>query len=632
MKKVNAFLPPILVVLLTLTIILSNADFNSLGFADAAEFALLSQLKGVAHAPGFPAYILLSAVFTTLAGYAGWGMIGSLVVFSAVCTATASLLLYLTVVRLLRYTWTDLDKIRTQTIAVVTAIAPVTGTTIWHWSHSVEVYALQILAAMLLLHGFVMRETGRAKTGLLLAGTGIGIGLANHHLTMLLLLPFMALLWKPGWLQAITIKSGKKSKPQPNALLYHDLRMLTIPAVLIPLVAYGWMMIRAGSALPFAFGQPDTAERLLYHLSGGAWIDNTTSVVKGIVAMRTPYFLRITFEQLFFMGILMLLGIIYLYTSRRNRLWLALSGYFLLVLVYQLRIDQTTDTDAYLCAPYFLLFALAPFGMARVCGWYARAFYLLPLVVLVQAVLHFPKTDQRDMDLSTALMRDLDQSCPKGAIVLIADWTNIINYNYARINSNFRKDLCVLNYDIKFTHHELFKRNYPEVYAAVSDSYDRFIALLGQYHPQEIYNTGCKLDQPDLFNAYLQVIRDLQRYAQQHQVPFMADPKAYVFLSQQGLFPTAHVSGSYISDRPGTGNDAFLEFRHGWIQNTHVKMDPAAADKLVDLEAAFDLQRRYWQQAGDTLRYQKADQHYTTVKRMQQQMKKKMAFLFRPAS
>lgn len=632
MKKINVILPPLLVVLLTMTIILSNAVFNSLGFADAAEFALLSQLKGVAHAPGFPAYILLSSLFSTIAGYAGFGQIGSLVVFSAVCTTTASLLLYLTAVRLLRYTWTDLNTIRTQTIAVVTAIAPVTGTTIWHWSHSVEVYALQILAAMLVLHGFVCRETGSIKNGLLLAGTGIGIGLANHHLTMLMLLPFMALLWKPGWLQAITIQTRKKSKPTPSPFFHRDLRLLMMPAVMIPLVAYGWMMLRAGSALPFAFGQPDTADRLLYHLSGGAWIDNTTSVVKGIVAMRTPYFLRITFEQFFFTGAFMLLGVIYLYTSRRNRLWLALFGYFLFVLVYQLRIDQTTDTDAYLCAPYFLLFTLAPFGMARVCGWYARAFYFLPLVVIVQAVVHFQKTDQREMDLSTALLRDLDQSCPKGAIVLIADWTNIINYNYARINSNFRKDLCVLNYDIKFTHYELFKRNYPEVYAAVAGSYDRFITLLGQYHPQEIYNTGCKLDQPDLFNAYLQLIRDLQRYARQQQVPFMADPKAYVFLSQQGLFPTAHVSGSYISDRPGTGNDVFLEFRHQWIHNKHVRMDPAAADKLVDLEAAFDLQRRYWQQTGDSVRYQKADQHYTSVKRIQQQMKKKMAFLFRPAS
>jgi hypothetical protein len=61
-------------------------------------------------------------------------------------------------------------------------------------------------------------------------------------------------------------------------------------------------------------------------------------------------------------------------------------------------------------------------------------------------------------------------------------------------------------------------------------------------------------------------------------------------------------------------------------------MDPAASDKLVDLEAAFDLHQRYWQQTGNTNNYQLAEKHYTGIKRMQNKMKKKMAFLFRPAN
>lgn len=630
--KTPKFTPALLAFTIPLLLSLSNANLSILGFADAAEFALLSDLAGVAHAPGFPAYILLSAGFTTLAELFGMNHIAALVLFSSFCTSLASLLLYLTSDRLLKATWPELNDIRRNTINVITAIAPITGTTIWHWSHGVEVYALQILASMLVLHGMVLRETGQVKKGLIMAGIGIGLGMSNHHLTMLLLLPFMSLLWKPGWLNIITIKGKQKNTGTPFRLSFNEIKPLLVPAFLIMFVSYGWMMYRAGYALPFAFGNPDTLDRLIYHLSGGAWIKNTTTAVKGIVGMRTPYFLRISFEQFFFAGIFIVLGVIYLYTSRRNRFWLALFGYYVLVLVYQLRIDQTTDTDAYLCAPFFLLFALAPFGMGRVSQWYARAFYFLPLIILLQAGLHFGKTDQRDMDLSHALMKDLNQGCPQGSIVLIADWTNVINYYYARIHDGFRNDLCVLNYDLKFTHYDLFRRNYPEVYKAVSASYDRYIQLLGQYHPDEIYNTGCTLDQPELLNAYLQVIRELQQYARKKNVPFMADPKAYVFLAQQGLFPDAHVSGAYLADRPGTGNDEFLKFNHQWIQNKHVLMDPAASDKLVDLEAAFDLHQRYWQQAGNTNNYQLAEKRYTGIKRMQNKMKKKMAFLFRPAN
>ncbi len=624
-KRIGLFI----VLTISFSLLLSNANFTSLGFADAAEFALQSDLTGIAHAPGFPAYILLSKLIATLLQAFGVSHIGALVIFSALCTAFASVLLYQTSALLLQHGWPGLDPTRIQFISITTALLPVTGTTIWHWSHSVEVYALQILATMMVLYGLTLRETGKHASGLLLAGAGIGIGLSNHHLTMILLLPFAALLWKPGWLSPVILSGKRKSTGAPSTYINKDLRLLLLPAVLLPLLGYGWMFFRSSAELPFAFGSPDNVNRLFYHLTGGAWIQNTQAVVKGIIAMRTPYFLRISFEQFFFAGIFIVLGCIYLYTGKRNRLWLALLGYYLFLLVYQLRIDQTTDTDAYLCSPFFLLFALVPFGMARVCSWYARAFYFLPVIVIIQAGIHFHKTDQRDMDLSTALMNDLNAATPKGAIVLIADWTNVINYHYARIHDGFRKDLCVLNYDLKFTHYDLFRRNYPDVYRAVSVSYDRYIRLLGNYHPHEIYNTGCTLDQPELADAYLQVIKDLQQYARQHNVPFMADPKAYVFLSQQGVFPTAHVSGSYISDRPGQGNDAFLRFDHHWIHNAHVIADPAASDKLVDLEAAFDFQRMYWQQTGDQQRFLLAEKNYKSIKQMQNRMKKKMAFLFR---
>ncbi|MFN8155541.1 MAG: DUF2723 domain-containing protein [Bacteroidia bacterium] len=620
---------PVLVFICAISLLLSNAAFNSLGFADAAEFALLSDLAGIAHAPGFPAYILLSKFISMLLEGFGLSHISALVAFSAICTSLAAVLLYHTSALLLQYGWTGLDTTRIRFISFTTALLPLTGTTIWHWSHSVEVYALQILAAMMVLYGMTLRETGKHASGLLLAGAGIGIGLSNHHLTMILLLPFAALLWKPGWLSPVILSGKRKSTGAPFTYINKDLRLLLLPAVLLPLLGYGWMFFRSSAGLPFVFGNPDNLERMFYHLSGGAWIKNTQTVVKGIIAMRTPYFLRISFEQFFFSGIFMVLAIIYLYTGKRNRLWLALFGYYFFLLIYQLRIDQTTDTDAYLCTPFFLLFALVPFGMARVCSWYARAFYFLPLLLAIQAVIHYPKTDQRDMDLSNALMRDLDTAAPKGAIMLIADWTNVINYNYARIHDGFRKDLCVLNYDLKFTHYDLFRRNYPEVYKAVSVSYDRYIQLLGQYHPEEIYNTGCTLDQPELVAAFIQVVKDLQTYAKNHHVPFMADPKAYVFLAQQGLFSNTHVSGSYVSDQPGQGNDAFLRFDHRWIHNTHVLSDPAAADKLVDLEAAFDFQRTYWQQTGDQQRMQLAEKNYRSIKQMQNRMKKKMAFLFR---
>ncbi len=614
---------------ITLALSLSNATFEVLGFADAAEFALCSSIQGIAHPPGFPAYVFLSSVFTSLSGLFGLKGVAGLVVFSAFCQSLAAAVLFLCSMQFLKYTFKELSGLTHTSIALCTSLAPITGTTLWHWSHSVEVYSLQVLATSLVLLGLTQRETGNIRKGSILTGIGVGIGLSNHHLSMILLLPFLILLWPKGWLLAPekNIKTPGSNNPADRKEL-----MISIGIVgTVLLFFYGWMWLRSGEPLTFAFGSPDSPGRFLYHLSGGAWIKNTQATVKGIAALRSPYFFRISFEQFFFCGLFLVLGVIYLLSSKRYRLGLLPLVFYLVFLAYQLRIDQTADTDAYLCAPFFLLYIPVTFGMARVCTWHRYFLILLPLFIVVQGALHFSKTDLRDFDLSTALLNDLDESAAPGSIVLLADWTSVINYHYARETSGFRKDLCVLNYDIKFTHYDLFRRNQPFVYKAVQPQYDRYIALLEKYHPEEIYNTGCTLDQRDLLEAYLDVIRALRAYCIENNKCFMADPKAFLFLSQQGQFPSQFISGCLVADKPGQGNDAFLKLNHRWLKNEHALSDPSAADKLVDLEAALDFQRIFWKQTGDTLRYQIADTRYREIKSIQQKMKKRMKFLFRPS-
>jgi len=626
----NTRLLAVAVFLLALWIPLSNASFDTLGFADAAEFALVSDLAGIAHAPGFPAYVLLSKLFSLILQLSGFSHISSLVIFSTLCTAAAAVLLYETSRLLLHYGLGLPNDTKSAIIAATAALLPVTGSTIWHWSHSVEVYSLQVLAVTLVFHGLTIRETGKGHSGTSWCASGLAIGLANHHLTMIMFIPFFLLLWTRGWLMPLQLKKKKPAAAGDGRGFFGvEMRNLTLMTTGLLMVFYGWMYIRAGAALPFAFGSPDSMDRLFYHLSGGAWIKNTQAVVKGIVGMRLPYFTRLTIEQTLFSAGFMLASIIYLFKTGRNRLWLALTGYFLLIFIYQLRIDQTADTDAYLCTPFFLLGALVPFGLARSFQSIPKTLWAAPLLIAGQFIINYDRTDLRDFDLSRTLLRDIDKSAPRGSVILIADWTNVINYTYARIEGGFRKDLCVINYDLKFTHHEIFRRNYPEVYRAVAPQYDHFIELLGRYHPQEIYNTGCTLDQPDLLRAYGDVVTALQSYCRSRGVAFMADPKAYVYLSQQGLFSAFHPSGPFISLTPGTGNDEFLRMDYQWLNNRHSLNDPSASDKLVDLEAAYDMQRMYWQGKGDSTRMVMAENNFTEIKKRQAEMKKKMAFLFR---
>ncbi|MFM9056930.1 MAG: protein O-mannosyl-transferase family, partial [Bacteroidota bacterium] len=560
---------------IVLTIPLLNAPTGSLGFADASEFALCVELGSIAHPPGFPAYILLAHGFMAAVSQL-MGTIDALMLFSALCMALASLLLFRVSEVICAAVFPGESPLYRLLAATVSALAPITGATIWHWSHAVEVYTLQVLFSCMLLNGIILRQEGKVRAGSLWAGLAIGLGLANHHLSMVFLLPVALVLWPLGWLRTpFTAPKGNSKQPAQGlltSLREPDTAFGAALALAVLIVCYGWMMISSAADHAFAFGSADTFSRLMYHLSGGAWIKNTQSVVKGIVGMRLPYFMNLVAYQFLAMGAFIIAGFIVLTRSSAKRLAWVLCGFFVVLLLYQLRIDQTADTDAYLCVPFVLLSVLIGPGilqLSRLRPWMpATALVLIPF----QLMLNFPRTDLRDFDLGPALMNDLSDAAPKGSVVLIADWTTSIMAQQARISRDYRTDLCVLNYDIKFTHRDLLQRNHPEVYAAIAPEYERLMGLFEQFHPEELYNTGCTLDQPALLAAYKATIDALQRYCRNKGVEFLADPKAYVFLSQQGLFPTAQMSGSMISNTAGNdqGNDAFLNKKHAWIDNSCV--------------------------------------------------------------
>jgi hypothetical protein len=617
-------------------IFLSNASFHNLGFADASEFALVTKFFGIAHPPGFPSYVLFATFFSKLIGLSGLTHVSTLVIFSSACVAFSCMLLYLTSWEILSKLNKDENTRNNELVSLIASIVPAAGSTIWHWAHSVEVYGFQLFASGLLIYGVTAFEIKKEIRFVIMAAFGYALGLANHHLSMILFSPFLLLLLSPGWLDLPkSTKENSKKKTSSKPPFWYFLKEKSFlyfsgTTLLLLIIFYGWMMVRAATPLYFAFGSPDNLSRLFYHLSGGAWIKNTQAEVKGIIGMRFPYFMSLKFGQFLFFLPVLIAGIIALLNKKLSRLLVMIVGYYLLVLIYQLRIDQTADTDAYMVTPFYFLCLLLPFGILMITNLNKKLIYLFPLLIIFQFFMNYPKTDLTKFDLSDSLMKEIDRAAPKGSVILIADWTSIITYTYYRNEYNFRPDLFVLNYDLKFTYFKLLERNYPPLYKAIKPEYDRYINLLGEAHPAEIYNTGCSLDNPQLLEAYLDVIKKLQSYCRSNEVAFMADPKAYVTLNQYGVFKDAYVSGCLVSNvQTGKGNE-FTKLDFHWLNEPRLSMEPAAADKLVDLEAALDFNRNYYTQTGETNYADAAENSYQRIKRLQREMKKNMPFLFRP--
>jgi hypothetical protein len=618
-------------------IYLSNAS-DALGFADAGEFALVTKILSIAHPPGFPSYVFTGWLWGKLAAIFNSSHVWNMIYYSVFCSAAGCVLLYLTVVKILERN-ENLAEWAKHAVSFLTGAGYASGVTVWYWSHGVEVYAFQILAFALLLYGLVCYNLERKKYQLIIAAVGMGLGLTNHHLTMVLFMPFALVFFANNILiPAAPVASGKKNKntaPQSNFFsnLFQNKDVYWAIGITVGIMIffYGAMMVRAAAEVPFKFGSPDNFSRLMYHLSGGAWIKNTQQEVEGIIAMRFPYFMQLTFEQLLAVLPFVIGGIIFLLQMNLRLLLLPTVVYYLLLLFYQLRIDQTADTDAYMIFPFYALCLLVPYGIIWLSRFQKHLWFTMPALTAVAVFVNFPKANSKDYNVSTSIMHTLDYSTPKNSVVIIADWTTVANYYYYRIAENFRPDLIVLNYDLKFTHKDILPTMYPEFYSYIKKEYDHFINLLIKYHPQQAYNTGCTLDNIELSNAFRDLTFKMQEYAKVKNVAYMTDPKTFVFSLRDKLMTTqSHVSGMFVSKTPTGLGKEFLNLDYAWLKSERIMRDPAASDKVVDLEAMLDFHRNFYKNSNDNENYQKAQNSYLRIKQLQKDMKAEMPFLFRP--
>lgn len=610
---------------------------TSLGFADAGEFAIVTKIAGIAHAPGFPAYVIMGWLFSKMFFLFTGNHVLSMVLFSALCNAAASLLLYLTLAKFLSRFLKKETEFSTNAMlsAFGAAISFATGYTVWHWANSVEVYAFHLLAFSLLIFGLTVFNLEKSKLHLVIAASGLAMALANHHLTVIFFLPFIPFFFTEKFFappQPVQ-KSKKVTSKMPgyfSFLLSKNFRVFILITAAITILFYGWMFICAGQEMAFKFGQPDNFSRLFYHLAGGAWQKNTVVQTEGLIALRFPYFMMLLIKHLFLFIPFAVAGFVFLIHKKLRALAFSVIIYFLLLFIYQLRIDQTADTDAYLLLPFFFFGFPVAAGLYAALGKWNWIKWVLPLIIIVQMAFYFPLQNKRDYNVSESLMHQLDECTPKDAVLLISDWTLVSQYTYYRFGENFRPDLILLNYDLKFTNWKLLPYHYPHLYDYIKPEYDRFIDLLGRTHPQEIYNTGCTLNTPELMNAYVVTVLKIKAYCNEKNVAFMSDPRAYLFLKEYKIYGNeSHMSGMFISDKPTALGKTFLHLPFTWLHSKQLLTEPAATDKIVDFEAALDFSKNYYTLLHDTAAFQSAEKSYLFIKDLQKKLKANMPFVYR---
>lgn len=616
---------------------------NALMFDDAAEFALVIHLGSIAHAPGTPAYILGGMIWNALLSFVHPDLITNLNLFSVVLVSSAVALLYLSLRNFLLLS-NDRTEPDTNTLlaSAFAALAFGLGPVTWSWGNTIEVYGFQVFAMALLLFGLTSWRRNNRSVFLALAGIGWALGLSNHHLTMIVFSPFIPFFFLPGFFTP-KIRSVQKKKKQdqsgPGVLtgLYQVIRSreflrFTAFSAVLTLSCYGWMFWRAQSEYPFMFGQPNNLGALFFHVRGGAYTKNITDTSSGMMAVRFPYFLQLTAQQLGIFLIPFAWGIYRLFSSRRRLPAFVVLSFYLLLFIYQVRNNQWASTDAYMLLPFLAMSIPVAEGLFSLLErpWIR---WLVPLALVLNfSVPGYAEHNRKSYPVSRDLMELLDASAPKNSVVIISDWSTVIQYYYYRIVENFRPDLTVLNYDIKFTHYRILPILYPELYRKIRAEYDGFIEALRSEHPYQVVNTGCDLNTVYLMAKFKTLVARIEKVCQDEKRPFLIDPKGFVFYTQQGLIsPQRHVSGCLISSMPPDSVSAarFLAMDFPFLNSPLLRHDPSCLDKVVDFQAMLDQHISYYQGSGDTARLRQAEASREKILKLQRELRESMSFAYR---
>ena len=197
-------------------------------FDDAAEFALVVNIGSIAHPPGTPAYIFFGMLWTKLLSITGLNTINALTLFSSFCISLASVLFFLTL-KAININVFRIENIKSSIICCSTAIAFSTAATSWAWGNTIEVYGFQVLSMATAFYGLTFYHFYRNNLSIFIASAGLAAGLSNHHLTMILFLPFIFLFFTKNLFDKELIIDKKKSKIKSESfitLLFNVLLMV----------------------------------------------------------------------------------------------------------------------------------------------------------------------------------------------------------------------------------------------------------------------------------------------------------------------------------------------------------------------------------------------------------------------
>ncbi len=509
---------------------------------DSGELILAAYGPGIAHPPGFPLYVLLgwlfsrlplgsvavrlnlmSAVFAALAVVvAGWAVGVSLPAFSVAAGQRVSPHLRR------RRTRRTPGRAKGASPAWLSLLPPVTAAlclafslTLWNWATVAEVYTLNVFLTALLLALLLLwrrrREAGGTATALACGAALVyGLGLANHHVTILLLAPAIAgwllpeLVTGPCWLAVAGARMVRGRRAEAGAALAESRRALgavgrTLAALprrrvtwlallclLAGLSVYAYLPLRAAQQPLLNWGDPSTLERLWWHVTAKQYRVNLFSSSPGRIGEQLVFGLGLWARQFTPLGLAVAgLGLWALW--RRDRRLLAFTVLVVLFdVLYAVNYDIAEDGDAYYL-PAFLMTAVwigwgawAALAWARKRGpttWGTVAVTSLLLPALALGV-NYRHDDKSRYYVAYDYATNTLNNVATDGLLFTDDWQLYSPLLYLQHVERLRPDVTVVDVLLlqnRSWYAQYLRQNYPNVVDGSQAALDAFLEQLSLF-------------------------------------------------------------------------------------------------------------------------------------------------------
>lgn len=410
---------------------------------DSGETATLAALLGLGHPPGYPLHTLIGRLAVLiLPGNPAFG----LNLFSAFLAASTITAFCLLLIRLGRQISLNISTPCLLLAALTASLMLALGPVFWHQALVAKgsIYHLNNLLSVLLLSALLQAQPGSRKNparALAFFWLGLGLGLAHHYMSQMVLFPAYALLLAraggPGsWLARVRRVAARGWLILPGLSLYAylPLRTLNHPAV-------AWSAVSSFSDLFF------NLSRAQYAASEGA---RSASVV---LAQVGAIFIMALKEGQYIGPILALLAAIWLFKAKAPLRWaLMLGGLFPFVAAasyFNLEADRLWVMKPHLFPGYMmqaLLAGLALVLVASLPGARLRGLLLaLPLALtLGLGAAFWPEANLAHWHYALDGARNLMLGAPKDSVIYLSGDSTIFPLWYLQRYERRRTDLCLV--------------------------------------------------------------------------------------------------------------------------------------------------------------------------------------------